>query len=103
MFSYSVKGHLRPQLAYLASLGVDDAAAAVLSRPLLLGEVRGRGHCFRWCSLPFPSPPEITSLTVVWHVGLFLLCLGRALVLARTLLGCLLPLLVQVPLRWSCL
>uniref|UniRef100_A0A7S0WTB5 Uncharacterized protein n=1 Tax=Chlamydomonas leiostraca TaxID=1034604 RepID=A0A7S0WTB5_9CHLO len=38
VFSYSVKGHLRPQLAYLTSLGVQDVAAAVVARPMLLGE-----------------------------------------------------------------
>ncbi len=42
VFSYNVKGHLAPQLAYLQSLGVDreHMAEYVCARPLVLGEVR---------------------------------------------------------------
>jgi hypothetical protein len=42
VFSFSVKAHLRPQLAYLSSLGVDPQQLRdyVVARPSLLGEVR---------------------------------------------------------------
>ncbi len=47
VFSYSVKAHLRPQLAYLESLGVphDELRDYVVARPLLLGEVRLFPRC----------------------------------------------------------
>lgn len=37
VLSYSVEGRLRPFWDYLTELGVKDVAAAVVSRPTLLG------------------------------------------------------------------
>jgi hypothetical protein len=45
IFSFHVKAHLVPQVFYLLSLGITPEAlpAAVLQRPMLLGEVGDQG------------------------------------------------------------